>query len=315
VTVTERARADEAPPVAVVVVNWNGFADTAACVDSHADLDYPDCRTVVVDNGSSDDSAARLAAAYGDDDGVTLVENDANRGFAGGVNAGAERALADGAAYVLLLNNDARLERGALDELVAVAEESGADVVGATVVDGDGERVNPAPSRHPDAYFYSGYRDRLPFVSDAPDPDARWWETDRVEGAGALLSADLLRARRETVGQYLDESLFMYCEEVELGAWARRHGRRSVVAADAVVRHEGGASSSRAFQLYYLSRNRVLVAHRYLGGARRLLFDLAYPPTRLARAARFAVEGRLDVARAVVAGLVDGYRHREGRTE
>ena len=301
------------PLVGIVVVHWNSYRETADCLDSLEDLDYPRYRVVVVDNGSTDGSEERLSREFGDHVWCELVHNDSNRGFAGGVNTGIDSALSEGVQYVLLLNNDARIEPGAVRELVDVAAESGAGVVGATIVDGTGTPVNATPSRHPDMLIYSGYRDRLPFVSDEPPIDDRWWETDRVEGAGALLSRELLERRQETVGFYLDESLFMYCEEVELGLWCRKHGERVVIAADAVIRHEGGASSNRAFQLYYLTRNRVLIAHRYLDRLERALFDGSYPLTRLLRASRYAKDGQGDVAAAIVNGLLDGYRHISGQ--
>lgn len=139
-------------------------------------------------------------------------------------------------------------------------------------------------------------------------------ETDRVEGGGVLLASDLLEERRETVGYCLDDSLFMYCEEIELAMWCRERNERAVIATDAVVRHDTGASSSRAFQLYYLTRNRVLVAHRYLRGLSRMFFDVVYLLTRLLLAWRFSKRGQRDVAKAVLTGLRDGYTGREGKT-
>jgi hypothetical protein len=300
-----------ADQVAVVIVNWNGYEDTADCLGALSALDYPDYRVVVVDNGSTDGSGERLAGEFG---WCEFVFNERNRGFAGGCNAGIEVALAGDAEYVLLLNPDASIDGEAVSELVAVQHESGAGIVGATIAHGNGV-VNPVPSRYPDMLYYSGYRSSLP-VGDSPDAYAkeRWFDTDRVEGAGALLSSDLLHERRETVGHYLDDSLFMYCEEVELGLWCRRHGVRSVVAREGVVEHDTGASSSRAFQLYYLTRNRVLLAHRYLEGGTRLAFDASYPPTRLALAGRWLKRGDNTVARAAISGLVDGYRGVDGQT-
>lgn len=302
------------PEVGIVVVNWNNYPDTDACLDALSDVAYPAYRVVVVDNGSTDGSGERLAAERAGDDRCEFVRTERNRGFGGGVNAGIERAVAAGCEYVLLLNNDASLEPGALRELVEVADESGAGVVGGMVRDESGHLVTAGPNEFPDMLFYSGYRGNLPFTPDAhADPDGeRWWETDRVEGAAALLSRDLLLDRRDSVGYFVDDSLFMYCEEVELALWCREHGRRSVIAADASVVHEGGNSSNRAFQLYYLTRNRVLVAHRYLSGPARVTFDLLYLVSRLALAGRHYRRGAPDVSKAVVRGLSDGYRRVEG---
>lgn len=300
----------EWPAVGVVVVNWNNYDDTAACLASLGAVEYPDLHVVVVDNASTDGSGERLAAAF---ERCEFVFTDENRGFGAGCNAGIEHALAAGVEFVFLLNNDATVEDGLFRELVAVAGDSGAGVVGALVADGSGTAVNPSPSYHPDMFFYSGYRANLPLASDGEaEPAGRWWETDRVEGAGVLLSRDLLAERRDSAGYYLDDSLFMYCEEVELATWCRAHDRTSVVAADAVVRHSDEASSNRAFQLYYLTRNRILIAHRYFASPARVGFDLLYLLTRLALAGRFLKRGDRDVARAIVSGLIDGYRGVDG---
>ena len=48
---------------AVIIVNWNGWADTVACLDSCAGLEYANREIVVVDNGSTNDSVARIRAA------------------------------------------------------------------------------------------------------------------------------------------------------------------------------------------------------------------------------------------------------------
>jgi len=298
--------------VGVVVVNWNNYEDTVRCLDSLANLLYPTYQITVVDNGSTDGSGERLDEEF---EWCDVVFNEHNQGFGGGCNTGIQNVLAKGVEFVLLLNNDAVIDPVTLDELVAVATESGARIVGASIQHGSEDIVNTSPSRYPDMFFYSGYRDNLPVsLFEGRNLHERWWTTDRIEGGGVLLARDLLRERKETVGHYLDNSLFMYCEEIELAMWCRERDERAVIASDAVVRHDTDASSSRAFQLYYLTRNRVLVAHRYLWGVSRLFFDLLYPVTRLLLAGQFFSRGRQEVARGIIDGLVDGYQGVDGKT-
>ena len=309
---TKEERGTNHGKVAIVVVNWNNYDDTASCLESLADLSYPSYQVVVVDNGSTDGSGERLQADFGWCD---IVFNEANEGFGGGCNTGIEYALANGVEFVLLLNNDAVVAPDTVDELVTVATEADSRIVGASIRHGSTDVVNASPSKYPDMFFYSGYRDNLPVsVSEKNHRDRRWWRTDRVEGGGVLLASDLLRERQETAGHYIDDSLFMYCEEIELAMWCRKRGETAVIASDAHVEHDTGASSSRAFQLYYLTRNRVLVGHEHLQSASRLLFDCLYPVTRLLLAARFLKRGQQDVARAIVSGLLDGYRGKDGKT-
>lgn len=304
----------EWPTVGIVIVNWNNYEDTAECLTNLESLSYPDYRVVVVDNGSTDGSGDRLAAVY---DWCTFVFTDRNLGFGGGCNAGIEQALDIGCEYVLLLNNDAEPRPGALEELVRVATLSDSGIVGAMVTNESGSPVTVGRNRYPDMLFYSGYRGNLPLAAGNREAltGRRWWRTDRIEGAAVLLSRSLLRERAETMGYYLDDSLFMYCEEVELSLWCRRHGWEAVIAENATVVHDGGNSSDRAFQLYYLTRNRVLVMHRYLEGVSFLLFVTLSLFWRLALAGRYFKRGQERIAAAILRGLYDGVRGIDGKSE
>jgi len=107
------------PLVYIMVVNWNSWRDTIECLESLARLDYPNYRSLVIDNGSTDDSERRIRDAF---PGVELVQTGANLGYAGGNNVGIRYALRQGAAYVLLVNPDVVLDPQSLAFLVATAE-------------------------------------------------------------------------------------------------------------------------------------------------------------------------------------------------
>ncbi len=113
------ASSPDTSKVFIVILNWNGIADTLECLASVKKLDYPSCRTIVVDNGSDDGSPERLKAECPD---IALIEHRANLGFTGGANAGIRYALAHGADYVWLLNNDSIVEPNSLSALVAAAK-------------------------------------------------------------------------------------------------------------------------------------------------------------------------------------------------
>ncbi len=104
-----------APAIFIVILNWNGWRDTHACLGSLTGLTYPNSRGVVVDNASADGSEARLRALH---PALTLLQSGANLGFAGGNNVGLRYALENGAEYVWLLNNDTLVEPDALTALV-----------------------------------------------------------------------------------------------------------------------------------------------------------------------------------------------------
>lgn len=110
------------PSVYVLVLNWNGQGHLGECFDSLLAGTCPNARFVLIDNASKDESVAFVRERYGADPRVRILVNSANLGWSQGNNVGLEFALAEGADYVLLLNNDTVLSNDALEKLVHMAE-------------------------------------------------------------------------------------------------------------------------------------------------------------------------------------------------
>jgi GT2 family glycosyltransferase len=259
------------PSVTVVLLNWNGFDDTFACLRSLEALEYARLNVVVVDNGSTDGSAARLHEAFGR---IELLRTATNLGFAGGCNVGIERAIEQGVDYVWLLNNDTEVASDALSAMLRTA--LGAPRVGAvggvlyefderdTIQMWGGGRVD----------FLSG--SCLPFTAPAAASDVHF-----VSGASLLLSVPAL----EEVGA-LDERYFMYWEDTDLSFRLRKAGWSLAIAADSRVYHKGAASTGYgdpAFA-YFFNRSavRFFAAHGsapvvpiVLGATKRLFWRFA----------------------------------------
>src|SRR6266487_2088163 len=106
------------PLIAIVTLNWNRPGDTLECLASAAAQTYPHTTIVVVDNGSSDDSVARIGTAYPE---AVLLRNERNMGFAAGANRGIAHALGLGAEYVFLINNDTTFAPDTVAQLLAKA--------------------------------------------------------------------------------------------------------------------------------------------------------------------------------------------------
>ncbi len=213
--------------VAVVVLNWNGWRDTVACLESLRHLDVMP-RVVVVDNGSTDGSQDRIRAEA---PWAQLVELPSNRGFGGGMNVGIAVALRDApwVDYVWVLNNDALAEPSTLSRLTAVGDsDSRIGIVGSRLVDADGSGRIQAMG--------GGTVNRwLGTTSTHLKPSSR--SCDHLIGASLLVRGSLLRQ----VGGF-DERYFFYLEDTDLSLRARRAGWRLAVAEDATVIHRRGAS-------------------------------------------------------------------------
>jgi GT2 family glycosyltransferase len=213
-----------APRVRIVVVHLDGWKWTSACLEAVRKLAYDPFAAIVVDNGSTDGSGERVAAAFAE---IEVIRSERNLGFAAGANIGMRAALADGAEYVWLLNNDARPEPQALAALVESAErDDRIGIVGSILEEPDGQ------------VWGGGRLSRLARTRPARSAG----KIDYVSGASMLLRRGLL----EEVGLF-DESFFFYYEDAELCLRAHARGWRLAVAPGSSVAHALGATMGSSF--------------------------------------------------------------------
>jgi GT2 family glycosyltransferase len=336
------------PSVGICVLNWNGWSDTLECVESLRQQDYPNFVTIVLDNHSLNDSVEQIRAWTGKNlpeswgfaeypgcvaraggegekeanlgavkspDRLVLICNEDNTGFTGGCNAVIDYALhrSQPLDYVFLLNNDATLEPDCLSQLIAVAQESGEGIVGAVMYDETG--------KHP---FFNG---RISMTRQFFFPIVNWhlpppvthedfWPSDCAHGGAMMMRADALGAVHAATGNYFREGLFMYNEGAEFQYHAARAGHHTVIARKAVVYHKNARSSGgteNPIAYYYTERSRLLVANVVLPFGWKALFHLVNLPLVTARILKNVIRRRTVAAKAILEGVLDGYRGREGK--
>jgi hypothetical protein len=286
--------------VYVVILNWNGWQDTLACLDSVFANAYRQYTVIVCDNGSEDGSLehikqwaeenlvtrryvkpiacveytreqAECGGLSGEEPSLVLIQTGSNLGFAGGNNVALRYALSrDKFAYVWLLNNDTIVTENALAHLVKrMNEKPGVGLCGSTLL----------------------YYDRPNLVQALGGAVYnKWLGMPRHIGANQLFREDIVYDNRTVEGkmQYvvgasmfvsksflldiglLNEEYFLYFEELD---WAvRAKGRYSLgYAANSIVYHKEGSSvgSSHNGQErswlsdYYGIRNRLLFTRKY----------------------------------------------------
>ena len=180
------------PTVSIIILNWNGCDDTLACLNSLAAVTYLNFTVVVVDNGSTDDSLSRLRP-YKAHFPLTLLETNANLGFAEGNNVGVRNALVGGAEFVLLLNNDTEVDPGLVGELVRVATAHPAGGVFSAKIFYHAE---------PKKLWYAGAKwlsEKQHFqhvgIGEIDDGDSheRVVETDYASGCALFIRADVIK--------------------------------------------------------------------------------------------------------------------------
>lgn len=251
------------PKITVVVLNWNGQADTIGCVQSLTQVDYVNFEIVVVDNGSTDGSVPAIRAAF---PGVGLIETGHNLGYAGGNNAGIRWALERGTDYVFIINNDTVVDSGLLKAFVRATELAPeAGVYGAKIFQEDQTdrlwfagaewRPNELEFRHvgfnePDSIEFNGFR-----------------EWDYLTGCALFVDVAVFAK----VG-LLDEDFFLVYEETDWCFRARAQGYRCLFVPQARLWHKvsvsfGGEGSPLA--MYFVTRNKLLWARKHLGAKDR----------------------------------------------
>ncbi|MBI4517287.1 MAG: glycosyltransferase family 2 protein [Deltaproteobacteria bacterium] len=255
------------PSVAVIVLNWNGTADTIECLTSLRQSTYPRAEIVVVDNGSCPSPRARIQSEF---PSVTYLENPRNLGYAGGNNVGLRYAVQHNHDYAFVLNNDTCVEPGFLSAAVAVAErDRRIAAVGAKVL------AFEDPGTVWVAYGKLIYRKGLVRLVGYYKPDNGRFDKQRdvhwVPGTAALLR----RSAIEQIGLF-DEMFFAYHEDVDWCTRARAQGWRVVYAPSATVLHKGHRSTGgKAYvspRQYLSGRNMVLFVCKHANWYQRIKF-------------------------------------------
>jgi len=245
--------------VTVAILSWNGRQHLETCLAALAAQQDPgvEWEILVLDNGSTDGTAAWMRERWGGDRRVRLVESAVNLGFCGGNNRLV--AEADGDA-IALLNNDTRPEPGWLGSLVETLASAPADVaaVSGKIVDWNGERLDFGRG----LMTFDGHAFQLDF--------RRPLKKARVPAAGEELAFAcggnlLIRRASFLAAGGFDESYFAYLEDVDLGWRLWSGGERIVFASGAVVHHRSSATSdllglyNRGF---LFERNAYLTAYK-----------------------------------------------------
>ena len=236
--------------ISIVILNWNGIKDTLECLSSLQFLRYPNFETIVVDNGSTDDSVAQIKTHYPN---VILLEQKENLGFAGGCNVGIKYALDKGCDAVCLLNNDTIVDPNFLNAFYSrIQKEPSIGILGAKIyMYNDRERLDHLGgnwNKQQAEFTLIGNR-----VLDADLDFDESTEIDYVCGAAFFVKRDVF----EKIG-LLEEKFFLIWEEADFCFRAKRAGFTVKTCLSAKLWHKVSASfTSKAHSTYFWWRNRL----------------------------------------------------------
>jgi len=265
----------QAPKIYIIVLTWNQSELTADSARSLMNLNYPQYRVVVVDNGSHDDTVEKLHGEFGER--IDLIANSENLGFSAGNNVGIRHALDNGADYVMLLNNDTVVDPEFLQPLVSVLQSN--NQIGVVT---------------PKIYFM-----HKPQRIWAAGGEICWWlgraqsrgrteldhgQYDRAEPVDHATGCCMLipRIALEKVG-LLDERYFAYWEDADWCMRARRSGFQIWYEPSSKIWHIAGVSSKKnkpsdwkgrksPFRYYLATRNNIWFIRRH---CKRTIYPIA----------------------------------------
>ena len=235
---------DKTLRASVIIVNYNGKQKLLECLESVGRTLSPDCELIVVDNASSDGSAAAVETQFSD---VMLIRSKTNCGFGSGNNLG---VLSSRGKYLVFLNPDTLVESGWLEALLAPFEiNDRAGMVTARILLADQpDRINACGnSVHLTGLTLCRGMGQPRGALDKPE------EVDAVSGAAFAIRRELF----DTLGGF-DEDTFLYMEDTDLSLRARLAGWRCLYAPDSIVLHYYRLKIT-PLKVFYQERNRYLM--------------------------------------------------------
>jgi len=239
--------------LSIVILNWNGKTDTLACLTSLKKMHAPAFETIVVDNGSTDDSVTAIAKRFPN---ITLLQTGQNLGYAGGNNVGIEHALQQGADLVLLLNNDTIVDKHFVQALLDACQN------------------------HPNVAIFGAYPIRMTDTKKIDHLGGRWNNTtatfdliglgkpkgfktdqplDYVCGCSILIRKEVF----EKIG-LLEPTFFLFWEEADFCMRAKKAGFNLEICYEAKLFHKVSASfiGGTPHKTYFWWRGRCLWIER-----------------------------------------------------
>ena len=259
--------------VFISILNFNGKKNTLDCIESLKKIKISNfiLTIVVIDNGSSEQ--LNLEDGIFKTIKLKVIKIKQNLGFSGGHNVGIKYGLANGADYILILNNDTYVHKDFLEELLKVSEED--REIGIVVPkiyfapEFEFHKNRYSKNEQGKVFWYAGGEmdwknvighNRGVDIVDKGQFDLTE-ETEIATGCCMMISKNVF----EKVGM-LDEKYFLYYEDSDLGMRAKKVGYKIMYSPKAIIWHKNAGSaggSGSVLQDYYITRNRLIFGMKY----------------------------------------------------
>ncbi len=290
--------------LAIIILNWNGIADTLECLKSLSQclvaFTFP-YEIIVVDNNSQDESIPILQKQPG----ITALLNRENRGFAAGVNSGIKLAQEHGANFFVILNNDTILDTNFLMPLLEVFQKDPKAGIAAPKI----KYYSPD-----NRLWFAGGAFRWPRIIGRmiglDEVDQKKYDCiktiDFATGCCMLFSDSLI----QNIGLF-DERFFFYQEDIDFSFRAGKAGFTIWYQPLSVIRHKVAQSTKNdiPLRLFYQGQSRMLFFRKHIHGIKYCLV-LGFELIRLIRTAISCLgyQNRNALIQSYIKGLWSGYK-------
>lgn len=211
------------PKIIVIIVSYNGGKWIYECIRSIINNSYDHYQIVVVDNASQDATVSIIRENFRE---IILLNQKRNLGFGRGANVGIQYAMSQKTDYILLLNQDIKLEDHCIEDMITVCEQNRKIGIASPLqMNYTGSQIDPHFKRLYN--LKSDMRD----ANEVVYKDS--FEVDTVIGASMLFRAAVI----EIIGGF-DPIFFLYHEEGDLCRRAKYHGFQIHIIPKAVVYHK-----------------------------------------------------------------------------
>ncbi len=235
--------------VSVIVLNWNGKEVIFDCLDSLLVQTYPQKEIILVDNGSCDGSLEMIREKY--PQGIKIIVNPENLGFAGGCNVGMHASQGE---WIALINSDSTVEKNWIEEMVKGIRKSVSIGMAACkiyfwgkdkILENTGQTIS---------------RDGLGRTRGRLEKDEGQYDHRSAVLCPSGCAALYRRTMLEQTG-FFDEKFFAYADDIDIGLRGRLAGYKCFYIPDAVAYHKLSASFGLLSPLkaFLVERNRLWV--------------------------------------------------------
>lgn len=222
--------------VAAIILNYNATSDCINCIEwlkKQEDI----CLTIILVDNCSSDGLEELKKIANWNMNIQLIENRENRGFSAGNNIGLKRAADLSYRYALIINPDMEIRNKFYirDAVKCLKEHSDVVVLGTDIVNMQNQHQNPTRELRffeeflwPIEIVKQKFTKKLPYTCDSTKSGFCY----KITGCCFFVDLEFMKEIN-----YLDENVFLYCEEPILAAAVARAGKKEYYYSELVAYH------------------------------------------------------------------------------